>query len=251
MRVHRPIVVGLICAACMVAGGSDASSPARGAAKSLPRLNLQSRSDEKALAAPLDTFAPSEVEAVSFANGLTLRARAVMADPSLDLFGRRREFRSLVSESFDVDELGRVILGDNREKLTARQFAAYRGIITDYLVPIYANKIYRACSGTPEVVSVKPNAKGFSIRTAYNIESGEAPTLVDWQLNKRSDGAWRVLDVAVSGVSLAQSKMEEFDSVLRTQGPDAFLELLHTQAGEPIPQPLASPVAPVPQGNLQ
>lgn len=200
--------------------------------------------DEGVLSLPVDPWSPRESEAVAFANGLTVRARAVFADPNLDADGRRHAFRTLVADVFDVEALGRVLLGDNRGRLSQRQYASYQTAVTDYLVPLYASRIYNVCNSTPEVISVEEQSRGVTVRTAYSIGPNEPQTMVDWLIDPRQDGSWRVLDMAVNGVSLAQSKMEEFDAVLRNDGPDAFLERLHEGAGNKLPEPLSSAVDP-------
>jgi phospholipid transport system substrate-binding protein len=200
--------------------------------------------DDAVLALPIDPWSPRESEAVAFTNGLTLRARAVFADINLDAAARRQAFRTLVSDLFDVDALGRALLGGNRDRLNDRQYASYQRVITDYLVPLYANRIYRVCSSSADLVSVEEKERGVTVRTAYRSEPTDTPVVVDWLLDPHPDGSWRVLDMAVNGISLAQSKMEEFNSVLKQEGTDAFLERLHAQAGESLPQPLASPVEP-------
>jgi phospholipid transport system substrate-binding protein len=209
--------------------------------ESLPRA---SSPDDIILALPIDPWSPRESEAVGFANELMIRARAVFADPSLDALTRRRAFRAMVSELFDVDALGQALLGDNLQRFTERQRVSYRAIVPDYLVRLYASRIYDVCRSNAIVISVEEQPRGVMVRTAYGALPGESLTVVDWLLDPHPDGSWRVLDMAVNGVSLALSKMEEFDSVLSSQGPDALLELLHAQAGQGLPRPLASPVAP-------
>lgn len=255
MRIDRPriavaaFVAALVCAApCAADPVSDsaarrlnppapASAPADGAAS-------EKSADAADLAQPVDPWSPRETEAVAFANELTLRARAIFADPGLDQAERRSAFRALVSEVFDVDALGKALLGNNKGRFTERQMKSYESVVPDYLVKLYASRIYNVCSTNPAVVSVEEQARGVFVRTAYGRDPGVRPVLVDWLLNPRPDGSWRVLDMAVNGVSLAQAKMEEFDAVLAMQSPDAFLELLHAQAGQALPNPLASPIAP-------
>jgi phospholipid transport system substrate-binding protein len=221
------------CAAFVSLARADQPAPAQSAP-----------SDDTILALPIDPWSPRESEAVGFANELTIRARAIFADPNLDALARRRAFRALVSELFDVDALGQALLGENIQRLSEPQLASYRAIVPDYLVRLYASRIYDVCRSNAVVISVEEQPRGVLVRTAYGTLPGETQTVVDWLLDPRPDGSWRVLDMAVNGVSLALSKMEEFDSVLSSQGPDAFLELLHIEAGQGLPRPLASPVAP-------
>lgn len=201
-------------------------------------------SDEAILAQPVDPWSPREAEAAAFASALTVRARAIFADLGLDALARRRAFRALVVELFDVDSLAKALLGRNKERFTERQIRSYEGVVPDYLVKLYASRIYDVCKTNPTVVSVEEQPGGVLVRTTYGRDAGVQPTIVDWLLSARADGSWRVLDMAVNGVSIAQAKMEEFDAALSLNSPDGFLELLHAQAGQGLPSPLASPVAP-------
>ncbi len=137
-----------------------------------------------------------------------------------------------------MDALGSALLGDNRGRLSERQLAAYQGIVGGYITPLYASRIYRVCDASPEIVSVDEQSSGVWVRTSYTAAPNDPPALVDWLLDPHADGSWRVLDIAVNGVSLAQSKRDEFSAVLRLQGPDAFLERLHDSAAGRGPKPL-------------
>lgn len=219
-------------------------APPAAAASSLAEPPLAPSSEDQILAQPADPWSPRASEAAAFANGLAVRARAIFADPGLDAPARRSAFRALVSELFDVDALGKALLGANGARFTERQMKSYESVVPDYLVKLYASRIYNVCSSNPAVVSVEEQPRGVLVRTAYGQDPGVQPVMVDWLLSARADGSWRVLDMAVGGVSMAQAKMEEFDAALSLNSPDGFLELLHAQAGQGLPSPLASPIAP-------
>jgi phospholipid transport system substrate-binding protein len=229
-----------IASAAMAAAGDDH----RLALPAAPVEVLATPTEPPVLAVAVDPWSKRAQSAAAFASGIAVRARAVFADQGLDEQGRRKALRMLVADVFDTKALGKALLGANSGRLSAKQLAAYQDVVADYIVPLYASKIYHVCDASPEIVSVDEGAAAVSVRTAYTAAPNDPPVMVDWRLDPRTDGSWRVLDISVNGISLAQGKMDEFDAVLRMQGPDAFLESLHNRAGEHLPRPMALAVEP-------
>jgi len=193
---------------------------------------------------PIDTWSPIETQAANFASDLTTRALALLDNTALATGERLKAFRKLVSDVFDVRAIGGLLLGHNKDKLDERQLADYQSIVANYIVPIYAARIGQICDTQPSVVSVSQGNGGMIVRTAFMTRIDVPPTYVDWLVAQQPDNSWRVLDISVNGVSIAHSKIDEFSAVIAQRGPDAFLELLHDQAGDGLPQPMSAPLMP-------
>ena len=193
----------------------------------------------------LEMWTPIETGAAMFANNLTTQALALAADAKLKDSERRSAFRKMVAELFDVKTISRALIGRERTKLDDSQLASYQAIVADYLVPIYATRIGEVCNTEASIVAVKGRPSGVFVRTAFATRAGGRPMLVDWLVSPQADGSYRALDVAINGVSLGQSKMDEFSSVIDKRGADKFLELLHAQTADVLPTPLSTAVEPI------
>jgi ABC-type transporter MlaC component len=143
------------------------------------------------------------------------------------------------------------LLGDNKGRLDDHQLANYSQVVQDYLVPIYAAKLGDVCNTQPAVISVHKQNGAVFVRTEFTTRVGAPSTYVDWLVSEQQDGSWRALDIAIDGVSVAQAKQDEFNSVIANRGPDAFIELLYRQAGDALPEPMAVSVAPPDSLTLQ
>lgn len=198
----------------------------------VPQAEQAPPADPAVLDLPIDPWSPRAEEAAAFANGVTLRTRAIFADPNLATAGRRQALKTLVLDVFDLKALGGMLLGDNRGKLSEAQQAQYETMVAEYLADLYSGRMIRACAESPEVVSVEEQPGGIVVRTAYAKGPNEPQTMIDWLIAPQADGSWRVLDFAVNGVSLAKAKIEEFASVLKNEGADAFLQRLHGSSAD-------------------
>ena len=244
-RMCRAAAIAALTSAALTgfAMAGEASVPRLSVTEDVPSNPAQLDTDNL-VAEPMDAWSPAESHAVEFAVDLTGRALAVLDDPELQASDRRSAFRKLVVDLFDVKRISHILLGHNRDRLSPHQLENYQSIVADYLVPIYATRLGEVCNTQPTVVAVQERNVGVFVRTAFTTEMGAAPTYVDWLVDEQPDGSLRAVDISVSGVSLTQAKMDEFNSVIANRGPDAFLELLHKQAGDGLPTPMSAPVLP-------
>jgi ABC-type transporter MlaC component len=68
------------------------------------------------------------------------------------------------------------------------------------------------------------------VRTRFDRKEG-APINVDWRVRQLKSGERKAIDIIVQGVSIMLVKREEFSSFVSTNGVDALLERLESEAG--------------------
>lgn len=145
------------------------------------------------------------------------RAIAVLVDPALDRAGRRDRFRSLLNEGFDLDAIGRFVLGRYWPRATEEEQAQFRGLFEDFLITSYVNKLEAYSGETLEVTSTRQTEEDKAqVGSHLALPSGE-PIRVDWHL-REGDGGWQIVDVVIEGVSLAVTIRSEFNSVMSARG---------------------------------
>lgn len=145
------------------------------------------------------------------------QAIAVLIDPALDRADRRDRFRTLLNEGFDLDAIGRFVLGRYWPRATAEEQAQFRGLFEDFLITSYVNKLEAYSGETLEVTSTRrPETDKAQVGSQLALPSGE-PIRVDWHL-RDGDGGWQIVDVVIEGVSLAVTIRSEFNSVMSARG---------------------------------
>jgi phospholipid transport system substrate-binding protein len=157
--------------------------------------------------------------AALFVKALSERAIATMSDSALLPEQRTLVLRSLLVQGFDVDAIGRLVLGRHWRRATASQQAEYRRLFESFIVSVYTSRfskysgetftITSALLGRPNIVIVKS--------LIHRPRPGMPPVAIDWLVSVSADG-YRVIDVVVSGVSMAITQRSEFASIIRGSG---------------------------------
>ncbi len=121
----------------------------------------------------------------------------------------------LVEKAIDLDGLGRFALGDFRKKASEEQLSVFDKLFAEFieltLMPIMAKFAGQKLSVSPAV----PSGDRYLVHSNVSRTDGSTIT-VDWFVND-SGGKFRIADVAVGGISMAQLQREEVQSVIRAE----------------------------------
>jgi phospholipid transport system substrate-binding protein len=77
---------------------------------------------------------------------------------------------------------------------------------------------------------VKPGETEATVRNQFTRAGGK-PVPIDYQMRK-TDGGWKIYDIAVEGISLVLTYRSEFDQVVKQEGIDGLIKRLG-QKNEP------------------
>ena len=161
----------------------------------------------------------SPAGAAQFVKRLGESAIATMADPSLDAEERARALRGLLVRGFDLDNIGRIVLGRYWPRATPAQRAEYRRLFRDFIVAIYSARFSRYSGEALAVTGARPAKRGIVVVNSLIRRPHKAPVQVDW-LVRYSAAGYRVIDVIVEGVSMAITQRSEFASIIQSRGGD-------------------------------
>ena len=192
----RPAALALLLAGALAAGPAGAQSPAPAA---------------PAPAAPAANTAPGFIVA------LVGRASGAARDAGLSPAARRARFQALVRQDFDLPGIARFVMGSHWRAASEDQRAQFTEAFADYMVALYAPQM-EAYGGRPFTVTGQRAESDVTVVSTRVAQSdGQPPVGVDWRTVKGADG-YRVTDVVVEGVSLAQTKRDEISAVLARSG---------------------------------
>ncbi len=154
----------------------------------------------------------------AFIDRFAAEAIAVLSDPKTDDTVRAAEFRRFLTSKFDLDLVSRFVMGKHWRRATAAQRAEYRTLFEDFIVATYARRLGAYSGETLVTRGVrKAGRKDKAVETVLNRPQG-APVSIAWRLRAQKDGGWRIIDIAVEGVSLAVTQRSEFAAVIRQHG---------------------------------
>jgi phospholipid transport system substrate-binding protein len=130
---------------------------------------------------------------------------------------RADRFRALLREDFDVPGIARFVLGRYWNTATEQQRAEFVKLFEDYIALAYSTRLAEYTGENFKVVGSRPDADGAIVTSQILRPAGAAPVKLDWRVTGR-DGAYKISDVAVDGISMAVTQRSEFASVIQHNG---------------------------------
>jgi phospholipid transport system substrate-binding protein len=130
---------------------------------------------------------------------------------------RVARFRQLFSEDFDVPGIARFVLGRYWRVATEPQQQQFVKLFADYIAIAYSNRLAEYSGETLRVTGSRPASDGSLVSSEIARPNGAPPAKVDWLLTEH-DGAYKISDVIVEGVSMAVTQRSEFASVIQRHG---------------------------------
>lgn len=172
----------------------------------------------------------------SFVEAISAKVIDILKSETADPAARERRFRQLFVGSFDAPAIGKFVLAGEWRKLSAEQRSQYLDRFSKYIAAIYAIQFSHYEGETFKITgpAAKDGADSF-VKAALEKPS-KAPIMLSFRV-RETQGAYKIVDVAVDGVSLIVTKRSEFRSVIQHDGfdglmrrMDAALQRIHTAA---------------------
>jgi phospholipid transport system substrate-binding protein len=173
-----------------------------------------------------DKVRPDADGAATFVSGLANQAIGILKESDAkDEAEKKKVFRELLSQGFDLRVIGRLILGRHWREASKEQRVDYLDLFGDYIIRTYASMLAGYNDETFEVGRARPTGKADMEVDSKIIRPEGPPIPVLWRVRMIND-EFRVIDVKVEGVSMVIAKREEFDSVVKNKGMDGLLAAL-------------------------
>jgi phospholipid transport system substrate-binding protein len=130
---------------------------------------------------------------------------------------RLARFRQLFSDDFDVPGIAHFVLGRYWRIATEPQQQEFVKLFADYIALAYSNRLAEYSGETLHVTGSRPAPDGSVVSSEIVRPNGAPPAKVDWLVTQH-DGAYKISDVIVEGVSMAVTQRSEFASVIQRNG---------------------------------
>ncbi len=140
-----------------------------------------------------------------------------LIDKNISAEQREKEFRRLFRTNFDVDAIGKWVLGRYWRTATETERREYLAQFEEFVVKTYAKR-FRDYSG--EVFSITNTSMVDDSALVHSELTGHGEgqiVRVDWRVAS-ADSTYKIIDVIVEGVSMSQTQRSEFSSVIRRNG---------------------------------
>jgi len=158
----------------------------------------------------------------------------VLRDPALKgesgKKAKKEKIRSISEKMFDYTELSRRTLGQDWKKLNPSQQKEFTELYRTLLEDAYADKIVNYKD--EKVIFGKENPlteKTVEVQTTIVTKKADIP--INYRVILK-EGAWRVYDVVIEGVSLINNYRSQFREILANKSPEVLLDTLRKKVGK-------------------
>lgn len=173
--------------------------------------------------------AGSPKEAQAFVDGVSKQVLEVIKTKDSEAV-KLGKLETIFSTAVDIPFVGKYVLAKHWRTATDEQKAAYLAAYQPFVIKNYAGKLTKY-SGQQYTLK-NPRAAGSQyIVTMEIIDPGNPSIFVDYRL-RETDGAYKVIDIAVEGVSLVATQRSEFNSIVNSKGLDYLISALQKQVAK-------------------
>jgi phospholipid transport system substrate-binding protein len=153
---------------------------------------------------------------------------ALRQDPSR-LYGLVNQ---IILPNFDFNLISRWVLGRAWQQATPDQRRQFAQEFQTLLVRTYSNALLEYVDEDFQVLPPRGAVSGNEamIRTEVRLRAGQ-PIQINYSMHLR-DGAWKIIDVTVEGISLVTNYRSTFASQIRSSGLDAVIADLRQRNAE-------------------
>jgi phospholipid transport system substrate-binding protein len=130
---------------------------------------------------------------------------------------RLARFRELFQADFDGPGIARFVLGRYWRSASQQEQQEYLKLFEDYVVFVYGTRLSDFSGETLKVRGSRTVENGTIVSTDVISPSSGAPMKVDWRL-VTDNGAFKINDVTIEGISMMVTQRSEFASVIQRNG---------------------------------
>jgi phospholipid transport system substrate-binding protein len=155
-------------------------------------------------------------DAVAFMNHLWNRAAELLnnkTDPAI----RQARFRQLFHEDFDGAGIARFVLGRYWLSASGEEQQEFIKLFEDYVVFVYTARLANFGGETFKIRGSRSDGNGVIVSTDVISPGNASPLTMEWRLVSEN-GAYKVNDIIVEGVSMTATQRSEFASIVQRNG---------------------------------
>jgi phospholipid transport system substrate-binding protein len=155
-------------------------------------------------------------DAVAFMNHLWNRAAELLnnkTDPAI----RQARFRQLFHEDFDGAGIARFVLGRYWLSASGEEQQEFIKLFENYVVFVYTARLANFGGETFKIRGSRSDGNGVIVSTDVISPGNASPLKMEWRLISEN-GAYKVNDIIVEGISMTATQRSEFASIVQRNG---------------------------------
>ncbi len=153
----------------------------------------------------------------------------VLRNKSLKTEAKKKQLEAIYVNLFDQEELAKLSLGRNWNKMNAAQQKEFIDLFRQILEKAYGDKLLSYTNEKVEFVKeVTLSADRTEVQTKVITASKQIP--INYRMIRKS--SWKVYDVVIERVSLVQNYRSQFNDILAKNTSDHLLDILRKKVKE-------------------
>lgn len=153
-----------------------------------------------------------------FVDKMVNQAIELLKDKDMPRQERDQKFTALLTQDFDIPRISRFVLGRYWTSASDEERQEFGQLFERWVVRTYSARFADYSGETVKVGGTKPqNDTDVVVESEIIHPDGSPPAKVDWRVRQK-DGAFKIVDIDVEGVSMALTEKEEFASVIQNNG---------------------------------
>ena len=154
-----------------------------------------------------------------------------LSNPTSSHEQKKKEFKRLLDNSFDLETIGRFALGRYWNVASPAEQKEYQALFRKMVVEVYANRFNDYKGQKFEARAFRSIGNNDTLVTSYIVPSnGGTDVQVDWRVRKKN-GSYKIVDVLVAGVSMSVTQRSDFSSVIQRGGGKIDVLIDHLKKG--------------------
>jgi phospholipid transport system substrate-binding protein len=164
--------------------------------------------------------------AKSFVDSLATQVLALVKDSGVTASDKKSKIESIFSDKVDIDFVAKFVLGKHWRAATPEQQASYVAAYRPFILKNYASKLTKYSGQTYTLKNARTDGDTNVVTMVITDPNGQNVN-VDYKL--KGDSAFKIVDIAVEGVSLLTTQRSEFNGIVERKGLDGLIGALNKQ----------------------
>ena len=128
---------------------------------------------------------------------------------------KAKNLEKIFIENLDIKRISLFILGPYRKNLKSTESSKYFNAIKSFISKVYAKRLSSYPSGNIKVTKVEEKGRrGIIVSSLVNFNDRPNPISIDWWILESSVSDYKVFDIRISGIWMAQEQRSTFTSFL-------------------------------------
>jgi phospholipid transport system substrate-binding protein len=154
--------------------------------------------------------------AQNFIKSLATNAQASLLAGDLPPPEYKRRFRKLMLDSFDLDRIGKWVVGRYWRRIPLADRVEYQKLFKEFIIATYTKR-FKGYTKTKLQINGTTSRKGIALVGTQINRANAKPIHIVWQVDKRS-GRYQIINIVVEGISWIETQRSEFVSIIRNNG---------------------------------